>query len=147
MTSNSHGGHLTSNLKSAALITLVYPCVYCLQWPPRPWRPPNDLRNNLTSDLKSATLITLVSICILLPTASEAMVVSKQPRRSFDPRFELSNLDYPGINVNIASNNLQRAPRLWRPQTPLEARSDLKIQLSDLDYICYHASLPSKCLQ
>ena len=36
----------------------------------------------MTLDLTSATLITLVSMCILPPTPSEAMAVSKQPRRS-----------------------------------------------------------------
>ena len=66
----------------------------------------------MTSDLKYATLITLVSMCILPPmaseamTASEAMAASKQPRRSFDLRFEISNLDYPVIHVHIASNSL-----------------------------------------
>ena len=64
----------------------------------------------MTSDLKSATLITLVSFCILPPTASEAMVASKamaaskQPWRSYDLRFEISNPEYPGIHVHIASN-------------------------------------------
>ena len=59
----------------------------------------------MTSDLKSATLITLVSMFILPPTASEAMVASKQPRSSYDLRFEISNLDYPGICVHITSNS------------------------------------------
>ena len=61
----------------------------------------------MTSDLKSATQITLVSMCILLPTASEAMAATKQPQRSFDIRFDISNPDYPGIHVNIAYNGLQ----------------------------------------
>ena len=30
----------------------------------------------------------------------------KLPWRSFDLRFEISNLDYPGIHVHIASNGL-----------------------------------------
>ena len=60
----------------------------------------------MTSDLKSATLISLVIMCILPPTASEAMAASKQPRRSYDLRFDISNLDYPGIHVHIASNGL-----------------------------------------
>ena len=66
----------------------------------------------MTSDLTSATLITLVSMCILPPTASEAMaaseatVASKQPWRLYDLRFDISNLDYPGIHVHIASNGL-----------------------------------------
>ena len=100
----------------------------------------------MTSDLKSATLITLVSICILPPmvsvaiTASEAMAASKQPRRSYDLRFEISNHNYPGIHVHIASNSLIGHGGL---QTTSEVRSDLKIQLSDLDYICNHAFLAS----
>ena len=61
----------------------------------------------MTLDLKSATLSTLVSMCILPPTASEAMAASKQPQRSYDLRFEISNLDYPGIHVHIASNGLR----------------------------------------
>ena len=43
---------------------------------------PNGLGGHMTSDLKSATLNTRVSMCILSPTASEAMVASKQPQRS-----------------------------------------------------------------
>ena len=35
------------------------------------------------------------------------MATSKRPRRSFDLRFEISNLDYPGIHVHIASNGLR----------------------------------------
>ena len=61
----------------------------------------------MTSDLTSATLITLVSMCILSPTASEAMAASKQPQRSYDLRFDISNPDYPGIHVHIASNGLR----------------------------------------
>ena len=60
----------------------------------------------MTADLISATLITLVSICILPPMASEAMAASKRPRRSYDLSFDISNLDYPGIHVHIASNGL-----------------------------------------
>ena len=71
---------------------------------------PNSLGGHLTSDLISATLITLVYMCILPQTdilvASEAMAASKQPRRSYDLRFELGNLDYPCIHVHIASNSL-----------------------------------------
>ena len=68
---------------------------------------PNDLGGHFTSDLKSASLITLVSMCILPLTASEAMAASKQPLRSYDLRFDISNLDYPGIHVHIASNGLR----------------------------------------
>ena len=67
----------------------------------------------MTSDLTSATMITLVSMCILPPmaskamTASEAMADSKRPRSSYDLRFDISNHDYPGIHVHIASNGLR----------------------------------------
>ena len=77
-------------------------------------------------------------------TASEATAASKQPRRSYDLRFDISNLDYPGIHVHIASNGLRGHGGL---QTTSEVTSDLKIQLSDLDYLCYHAPLASNCLQ
>ena len=78
-------------------------------------------------------------MCILPPTASEAMaaskamVASKQPRRSYELRFEISNLDYPSTHVHIASNSLQGH---WGLQMTSEVRSDLKIKFSDLDYIC-----------
>ena len=98
----------------------------------------------MTSELTSATLITLVSMCILPPMASEAMVASKRPRRSYDLRFDISNLDYPGIHVHIAFKGLRGHGSL---QTTSEVTSDLKIQLSDLNNLCYHASLASKCLQ
>ena len=71
------------------------------------------------------------------------MATSKRPRRSFDLRFEISNLDYPGIHVHIASNGLRGHGGL---QTTSEVTSDLKIQLSDLDYLCSHVSLASKGL-
>ena len=61
----------------------------------------------MTSDLKSATLITPVSMCILPPRAS---------------------------------NGLRGHCHL---QT---VRSDLKIKLSDLNYICYHTFLASNGL-
>ena len=66
-------------------------------------------------------------MCILPQMASEAMATSKQPRRSFDLRFEISNLDYPGIHVHIASNGLRGQgdllmtseviwPQIWNQQ-------------------------------
>ena len=57
--------------------------LYDLNYPSR-YITPNDLGGHLTSDLKSATLIALVSVCILPLMASEALVASKQPLRSFD---------------------------------------------------------------
>ena len=80
------------------LCDLNYPSKYSTQ---------NVLGGHLTSDLKSATLITLVAMFILPLTASEAMADSKQPQRSYDLRFDISNHDYPGIHVHIASNGLQ----------------------------------------
>ena len=74
---------------------------------------PNGLGGHMTSDLKSATLNTRVSMCILSPTASEAMVASKQPQRSYDLRFEISNPDYPGIHVHVASNGRCGHDGLW----------------------------------
>jgi len=61
----------------------------------------------MTSDLKSATLNNLVYMCILSTMTSEAMVASKQPQRSYDLRFDISNHDYPGIHEHIASNGLR----------------------------------------
>ena len=60
------------------------------------------VRRHCCSRLRS----TLVSMCIFPPMASEAMATSKRPLRSFDLRLEISNLDYPGIHVHIASNGL-----------------------------------------
>ena len=68
------------------------------------------------------------------------MVASKSPWRSYELRFEISNLTYPGIHVHIASNGFRGHGGL---QTASEVTSDLKIQLSDLDYMCYHAFLAS----
>ena len=85
-------------------------------------------------------------MCILSRTASEAMTASKamgaskQPRRSYDLRFDISNLDNPGIHVNIASNGIRGHGGLQRTS---EVTPDLKIQLSDLDYICFYVPLAS----
>ena len=99
--------------------------LYDLNYPSK-YITPNDLGGHLTSDLKSATLITLVSMCILPLTVSEAMAAYKRPRRSYDLRFEISNLDYPGIHVHIASNGLRghgglqtTSEVIWRLPWPL----------------------------
>ena len=76
--------------------------------------------------------------------ASKAMAASEQPWRSYDLRFDISFLDYPSIHVHIASNGLRGHGGL---QTTSEVTSDHKIQLSDLNYLCYHAPLASNCLQ
>ena len=46
-------------------------------------------------------------MCILPQMASEAKAASKRPQRSLELRFEISNYDYPGIHVRIASNGLR----------------------------------------
>ena len=61
----------------------------------------------MTSNLKSLILINLVLMCIVPPMASWAMAASKQPRRSYDLRFEISNFEYPGIHVHISSHGLR----------------------------------------
>ena len=90
-------------------------------------------------------------MCILPPTASEAMMASeamaasKRPQRSYDLRFDISNLDYPGIHAHIASNS--HFGGLWGHgdlQMTSEVKADLKIELSDLNYLCSHASLACK---
>ena len=43
---NNLRGHMTSDLKSATLITLVSMSI-CLKWPPRPWRPRNNLGGHI----------------------------------------------------------------------------------------------------
>ena len=47
-------------------------------------------------------------MCILPQTAilvaSEAMAASKWPRRSYYLRFEISNLDYPGVHIYFNSH-------------------------------------------
>ena len=55
--------------------------------------------------------------------------------------FEISNLNYPGIYVHVASNS--HLGGLWGQMTS-EVTSDLKIELSDLDYLGSHASLAYK---
>ena len=57
--------------------------------------------------------------------AYEAIVASKWPQRSYDLRFEISNLDYPGIHVHIAPNNYGGLQ--WQPLNGLRGHmtSDL----------------------
>ena len=75
-----------------------------------------------------------------LKTASMASEVK------FELRFEVSIFNYPGIYVHIASNC--HFDGFWGYsdlQTASEAASDLTIELSDLNNLCCHASLASKC--
>ena len=75
----------------------------------------------------------MVSVAI---TASEAMAASKQPRRSYDLRFEISNLNYPGIIVHVASNShFGGLGGHGGLQTASEVTSGLGIKISDLNYL------------
>ena len=74
--------------------------------------------------------------------ASEAMAASKWPQTSYDLRFEISNLDYPGIHVHIASNShFGGLCGYGGLQMASEVTYGLKIELSDLDYLCFHVCL------
>ena len=46
----------------------------------------------------------------------------------FDPRFEISNPDYPGNHVHVASNS-----HIVDLQTASEVANGLGIEVSDLD--------------
>ena len=100
-----------------------YPCAYCLQWPPRPWRPQNDLGGLLTSDLKSATLITrpVINVHIAsnglrghgnLKTTSEVI------------RPQIWN-QQPWLPWYPCAYCLQRPLRSWRPLRPWRPPNDL----------------------
>ena len=66
---------------------------------------------------------------------------------TFDLRFEISNLNYPGIHVHVAPNShFGGLGGHGSLKTTSEVTSGLKIKLSDLNYLCCHASLASKCL-
>ena len=71
--------------------------------------------------------------------ASEAMAASKQPQRSYDLRFEISNLEYPGIHVHIASNGLRGHVASKRPRRSY----DLRLEISNLDYPGIHVHIAS----
>ena len=94
----------------------------------------------MTSDLKSATLNTRVSMCIQSPTASEALAISKQPQRSYDLKFEISNLDYPGIHVHNASEATAATKRPRRSY-------DLRFEISNLEYPGIHVHIVSNDLR
>ena len=83
-------------------------------------------------------------MCILPPIASKAMAASKQPQRSYHLRFEISNLDYPGIHVHIASNShFDCLLDHGGLQTASEVTFDLGIELSDLNYLGIHVHIAS----
>ena len=61
--------------------------------------------------------------------------------------FELSNLDYPGIHVHVASNcHFVDLGGHGSVQTASEVTNDLGIELINLNYICCHIFLASICL-
>ena len=61
---------------------------------------------------------------------------------NFNVRLDISSLNYPDIHVHVASNsNLGGLLGHDGLQMTSEVTSDLKIELSDLDYLCFHASL------
>ena len=89
-----------------------------------------------------------VSMCILPLTdilvGSEAMTASKWHQRSYDLRFDISNLYYPSIYVHVASNS--HFGGVWGHgglQMTSEVTSDLGNELSDLNYLCTHGFVAS----
>ena len=57
--------------------------------------------------------------------------------------FEISNLNYPGIYSLLAEHGNADGHSL---QTVSEVTNGLIIEVSDLNNLCKHASLISKCL-
>ena len=75
---------------------------------------------------------------------SEAMTASKWHQRSYDLRFDISNLYYPSIYVHVASNS--HFGGVWGHgglQMTSEVTSDLGNELSDLNYLCTHGFVAS----
>ena len=64
---------------------------------------------------------------------------------NFNIILDTSNLNYPGIHVHVAFNS-HLGGLLGHDglQMTSEVTSDLKIELSDLNYPCSHASVASK---
>ena len=67
-------------------------------------------------------------------------MASKISEVKLDLRFEMSNLQYHGIHVHIASDS-----HLGGFQMTSDVKADLKIELSDLNYLCSNAYLACKC--
>ena len=64
---------------------------------------------------------------------------------TIDLRFEISNLNYPGIHMPVAPNSHFGCLRgNGGLKTASEVTSDLKFELSDLNYLCCHAFLACK---
>ena len=63
-------------------------------------------------------------------------IASVNSKVKFDLRFDISNLDYPGIHAHIASNSHFGGLRGHGDlQMTSEVKADLKIELSDLNYL------------
>ena len=99
--------------------------------------------------------MSLVSICILPITAilvaSVTIAASKWPqwpqRITFDLRFEIRNLNFHCIHMQVAPNSHFGGLRGHGGlKTASEFTSDLGIELSDLNYLCCHVFLISNCL-
>ena len=64
----------------------------------------------------------------------------------FDLTFEMSNFYYLGMGMLVAFNLHICGLRVQSGlQTASEVIYDLRIEVSDLNYLCCHASLASKC--
>ena len=61
----------------------------------------------------------------------------------FDLRIENGNLNYPGILMHVTSKSHFGERPLWPSNDP-EVKSDLRIELSDLNCLCFHTSLACK---
>ena len=57
---------------------------------------------------------------------------------------EISNLDYPGIHVHIASNGLLRP---WRPLNKPQRSNDLRFEISNLEFPGIHVHIASNSLR
>ena len=64
------------------------------------------------------------------------------PNFKFALRIEIRNLNYPGIHVHVAYNShFGGFSGHGGLQMTSQVKADLKIELSDLSYLCCHASL------
>ena len=75
----------------------------------------------------------------------ERATVAEVSIANLDFIFEISSLNYPGIYVHVASKS--HIGGLWVHdglQMTSEVTSDLKVEASDLNELCYYASLACK---
>ena len=71
-----------------------------------------------------------------LQTSVQQLIVVSEA--NFDLKFEISNLNYTGLYVQIAILVASEA------MAASEVKFDLKIEVSILNQLCYHASLACK---